>query len=375
MTHGRTLRRALPLVGEAASVWFRYNFLEPLRPAPSLPRAMHYISTHRCNARCAMCGIWKNQNPPSEELTPQALGSILADRLFSRMEYFGLSGGEPLLRRDLIQLSSTILETCTRLRRLSVTTNGLLPGRMESTLPELARLCRRAGVLLDVSVSVHGVGETLDRIYGVPASFERIEQTAGLLLHARTEGALTFSFNTVLLAENLESVRRLQGWARERGIPMSFVVGEQRQRFFTEGLESAFLETKGNPELIGFLASQAEDPAQSTVQAVKYRELVRVLEGRGPRRLSCYYAMGGLLLGFDGRLYYCSHSREIGDCTVRPAYDLYYDPGNLRYRTQALFGAECHTCPPYTRTRWEIEKDLPRMLLASVRRRMGRAAR
>ncbi|HHQ49559.1 MAG TPA: radical SAM protein [Acidobacteria bacterium] len=371
----RTLRRALPLAGEAATVWLRYNFVEPLRSTPSLPRAMHYISTHRCNARCAMCGIWKNQNAPDEELSPEGLRAILGDRLFARMEYFGLSGGEPFLRRDLVELVVAILESCTRLKRLSITTNGLLPERVERTLPAIASRCRKAGVLLDVSVSVHGMDEVLDRIYGVPGAFDRIERTTGTLARMRAEGALTFSFNCVLLAGNLDSVRRLQEWARQREIPIAFVMGEQRERFFTEGLEEAFLDPAAGSELLAFLSERAEDPSLSAVQAEKYRELVRVLEGRGPRRLSCYYAMGGLLLGFDGRLYYCSHSREIGDCTRRSAYEIYTDPANLKYRRRELFGAECRTCPPYTRTRWEIEKDLPRMLLASLRRRIGRPAR
>jgi hypothetical protein len=82
--------------------------------------------------------------------------------------------------------------------------------------------------------------------------------------------------------------------------------------------------------------------------------------------------MGGVLLGHDGRLYYCSHSDEIGDCLDRPPAEIYFDPGNLDYRVSALLRAECLHCPPYTRTRWEIEKDLPSMMVDVVRRRMTR---
>jgi len=52
----------------------------------------------------------------------------------------------------------------------------------------------------------------------------------------------------------------------------------------------------------------------------------------------------------------------------RPPREIYLDPENLAYRRAALLEDRCLRCPPYTRTRWEIEKDLPRMVAASLRR-------
>ena len=88
------------------------------------------------------------------------------------------------------------------------------------------------------------------------------------------------------------------------------------------------------------------------------KELIDMIEGRKHRSLSCYYAFSGFLLGYDGTLYYCSHSNGIGNCLKRSAYDLFYDPDNLRYRQATLIEKECGYCPPYTRTRMEMEKDL-----------------
>lgn len=372
MSRRRSARETISLGAEAASVWFRHNLVEPLRSQPGLPRAMHFISTHRCNARCVMCGIWKETGTRAEELSPEALSEILGDRLFSCMEYVGISGGEPFLRDDLAELSAVILERCRTVKRLSLTTNGLLTQRMRTVLPEIAERTRGAGALLDVSVSVHGMGETLAGIYGVAGAFEKIERTTGVLEELRDEGHLSFSMNCVLLSENLISAGKLRKWAEDRGIPLSFVVGEHRLRFRTEGLDGAFVGPDGQKPLIDFLRGLAEDPSQSSVSAAKYRELVAMLEGRKTRSLSCYYAMGGLLLGHDGRLYYCSHSKEIGSCLDRPPEEIYYDPSNLLYRTRDLLQTECRNCPPYTRTRWEIEKDLPRTLLEMTRHRFGR---
>ncbi len=375
MSPRRSLADTLSLGREALAVYLRYTLIERFRSAPPLPRAMDYLSTHRCNARCIMCGIWKAGDTSSEDLTPEELHSILADPLFSRIEYVGMSGGEPLLRNDLVPLVSVFFDRCHRLKRFSLTTNGLLPRRAASRLPVLAERARKAGILLDVCVSVHGTGETLSGIYGVPGAFEKIERTTEILGELRDSGLVTFSFNCVLLAGNLDNVRELVRWTAARNIPVTFVVGEQRKRFRTGGLEGAFVGLDRQPELLDFLRSVANDPAQGAPSAVKYRELADVLEGRRVRRLSCHYAMGGLLLGHDGTLYYCPHSRAVGNVRSQPPREIYFNPANLDYRRNELLGDRCRTCPPYTRTRWEIEKDLPRMMTAAVRRRLGRAFR
>lgn len=372
MSGRRTVPEALSLAAEAVTVYLQHNLVEPLRNAPSLPRAMHYLSTHRCNARCIMCGIWKEGDTAPEDLSPAELAVILADPLFSRMEYVGVSGGEPFLRDDLVPLLETFLTGCPRIKRLSLTTNGLIPQRAASLLPELADRVREAGVLFDVCVSVHGIGETLAGIYGVPRAFEKMERSVRVLQGLRERGQLTFSFNCVLLADNLNAVGDLTRWAGERDIPVAFVVGEQRDRFRTGGLEGSFIGVDRRRDLLAFLRTIADDPAQGAPSSVKYRELADILEGLGTRRLSCYYAMGGLLLGHDGTLYYCPHSDAVGSCREREPRAVFYDRDSLDYRRNELLRTKCLHCPPYTRTRWEIEKDLPRMAFAALRRRLPR---
>jgi MoaA/NifB/PqqE/SkfB family radical SAM enzyme len=332
---------------------------------------MHYIPLHRCNARCVMCGLWKETGTRRHELSPGDLAGILSDRLFSRLEYVGISGGEPFLRADLTELCGAFLGRCPTIKRLSLTTNGLLTDRMAETLPEIAGLAATKGVLVDVSVSVHGMDTTLDAVYGLDRAFARIERTVELLEKLRDDGRLSFSMNCVVLAANLADAPRLRRWARSRGIHLSFVIGEHRDRFRTDGLDDAFVADGDRQAMIGFLRKLAQDPDEPVTSAQKYLEIVSVLEGRGTRSLACYYAMGGVLLGYDGRLYYCSHSREIGSCGDRPAHDIYYDADNLQYRRSELIGSECRTCPPYTRTRWEIEKDLLRVVAGAVRKRLG----
>jgi MoaA/NifB/PqqE/SkfB family radical SAM enzyme len=326
-----------------------------------------------------MCGIWKEKIPPNTELTLEELDRTLSDKLFSDLEYAGISGGEPFLRRDLPEVVELFNKHCPRLKRISITTNSLVPGRMAKTLDKLVVYAKANDLLLNVSVSCHGLDETLDTIYGVDGSFSRMEQAFDLLDAYRSKGALSFSINTVLLRSNLDTADKLATWADDRKIPISFVLGEQRDRFYNQEQDAVFIGADQKDNLLDFLDNRSGNLSLTNLSPLRYREIIRIIMGTGERTLPCYYALGGVLLGNDGTLYYCSHSEALGNCLENSAHDIYYNPKNLHYRKNALLGKECKTCPPYTLTRWELQTNIfnvlrivgvekAKKLLASLRR-------
>jgi MoaA/NifB/PqqE/SkfB family radical SAM enzyme len=319
-----------------------------------------------------MCGIWKKERDKSEDLTVSEWDTIFDDRLFLMIEFAGINGGEPFLRPDLPDLLMLLHKHTPRLRRLSITTNGMIPDPMEKTLEHLVPYCCDNGLLLDISVSMHGLGEIFERITGVPRAVEKTLKTFSILKPLREEEKLTMSINAVLLRENLGQARHLAAWAEEQQIPISFVVGEQRQRFHNKDMADAFVSNVERPKLLAFLKEMGSDLSLRKLHAMRYRDLVRMMENGAPRSMPCYYAVGGFVLGHNGELYYCPHSRSIGNCRDRSAWDIYYDPLNLAYRRQDLLGRECRVCPPYTLTRWEIEvhahKVAAELVMEPVRR-------
>lgn len=107
-------------------------------------KALRVSVTDRCNFRCAYCMpresfgadyafLPRNQILDFEEI-------VRLVRLFVSLgvEKVRLTGGEPLLRRDLPELVA-MLRTIGGLRELTLTTNGVL-------LPDLARPLRTAGL-------------------------------------------------------------------------------------------------------------------------------------------------------------------------------------------------------------------------------------
>ncbi|HEX2698123.1 MAG TPA: radical SAM protein, partial [Anaerolineales bacterium] len=80
--------------------WYRLPARQ--RGKTGLPVVLNLPITDNCNSRCVMCDVWKNKS--SGELSAEELGRILCDPLFKHIEHVGVSGGEPTLRADLVQL-------------------------------------------------------------------------------------------------------------------------------------------------------------------------------------------------------------------------------------------------------------------------------
>ena len=131
------------------------------------PLFASYNVTSRCNMRCVFCEWWKNDIP--ELSTKQALETI--DAVCSLgVPFFDLSGGEPLLRKDLTILAKRVSShRCL----VSMNTNG--------TLLDENRIDEVASVFDMVVVSLDGPKEVHDKIRGVPGTYEKAIKAIELL--------------------------------------------------------------------------------------------------------------------------------------------------------------------------------------------------
>jgi len=345
---------------EFASNFVKYNWLSRFRRSPFLPKAVLIYVTYRCNARCVMCGIWKPHefSDAKTELSPAELERILSDRLFSEVEYVNINGGEPTLRYDLVDMVRAIVTALPRVKDLSMNSNGLLSDRLASTVEQILAVCRPMNIHFSLAISVHDVGESLDDIFRVPGAFSRVERTLEAL--KLLEGpSFTLSLNCVVTNANANHLGELLEWCKQRNLYVNFVLGEVRERFFNQDtVEQTAIQGTARTETIGFFRRLAQNRSLINTNAFRYNCLANMLERGEKRDVACYYAMGGLILGSHGNLYYCSHSKEIGNCREQSAYEIYFAKDNLQYREQSLMRNECLYCPPNSLTRLQLQKDL-----------------
>jgi cyclic pyranopterin phosphate synthase len=179
------------------------------------PISLRISVTDRCQYRCAYC------------TTADGDACTRSDDLLGREEIiafvrmvageFGLSkvhltGGEPLLRREIVRLIRMLRDAA--VPDIALTTNGQL-------LEELAVPLRRAG-LDRVNVSVDSLDPaTYRELNGVDASLERTLRGVDAAMSA---GLAPVKINTVLLrGRNLAEVPRLVRWAAGKGCQIRFI--------------------------------------------------------------------------------------------------------------------------------------------------------
>ncbi len=143
--------------------------------------------TDRCNLRCSYCAVHS---------TPQDSRPLRRDEVRRLVSIFGrlgirrvrLTGGEPTLRRDLLDVVADVRST-PGIEEIALTTNGF-------RLEELAAPLRAAGVSrLNVSFDTLD-GDRLERICGRPVRIERL--LAGI--EAATRARFTsVKLNTVVM--------------------------------------------------------------------------------------------------------------------------------------------------------------------------------
>ncbi|MES1179154.1 MAG: radical SAM protein [Myxococcales bacterium] len=157
--------------------------------------------TRRCNLRCQHC--YSSSGPAeSAELSVDSLERFLGDAAEEGFNCVGISGGEPLVYRELPRLLSFArgigLQT-------SVTTNGLLldARRLASIAPHVSLLAS----------SLDGTPKSHDRMRGLPGAFERL---CARLSEVRAAG-LPFGFIFTLTLTNLDELAWIADFTVSQG--------------------------------------------------------------------------------------------------------------------------------------------------------------
>lgn len=79
--------------------------------------------TRRCNSICPMCSIWKTPSKPKDELTIEEIENIFKDLKSYGIKHVFLQGGDPLLRKDILQIIELLIDLGFN---PTLITNGLL---------------------------------------------------------------------------------------------------------------------------------------------------------------------------------------------------------------------------------------------------------
>lgn len=166
--------------------------------------------TNRCNENCLYChhdGMVSSK----EEMTPDELYTIckIAKRIGVRK--IRLSGGDPLIRKDIVEIVEKIASL--DFKDISLTTNGVLLGKYAEDL-------KNAG-LDRVNVSL----DTLDRdTYKHVTSMDYLNEAKEGILKAVEVGLYPVKINMVVMKDlNTHEIRDMFNFCKENGMILQLI--------------------------------------------------------------------------------------------------------------------------------------------------------
>ena len=177
-------------------------------------RDMRVSLTDRCNLRCTYCmphdfAAWM---PSADLLTTDELITIIKVAVEEGIDQIRLTGGEPMLRPDIVEIVSRI-SSIENAPKLSMTTNGLALARLAQPLVDAG--LRRINISLD----------TLDKAtFKKMTHRDRIEDVFAGIAAAKAAGLTPVKINTVLMrgVNDGEAISLLK-WALAEGLNLRFI--------------------------------------------------------------------------------------------------------------------------------------------------------
>lgn len=183
------------------------------------PKEATIAVTYRCNSRCTMCNIWQidthDELPASEySKLPRSLRTI------------NITGGEPFLREDLVDVVRKVHEVSPR-SRIVVSTNGFLTDRIAKKMVQIMDYHHDLGI----GVSIDGIGEVHDRVRGVKGAYQKALATVEAM---KEIGLKDIRIATTLTDQNADQIMSLHDLSVRLSVEFSITYAHNSEIFFNK---------------------------------------------------------------------------------------------------------------------------------------------
>lgn len=290
--------------------------------------------TRRCNLRCVHCYSQSEDRGYSGELSLDEGKRLIDDLAGFGSPVILFSGGEPLIRPDILDL---IRYATQKGRRAVLSTNGTL------ITPTLSEKLKDIG-LSYVGISLDGLQKVHDSFRGIPGTFERVMAAIKNCQDVGLKVGLRFTINK----RNFEDIPGIFDLVEEKGIPRicfyhlvyagrgTDLVNEDLDHVRTREVVDLILDRtralhdKGQPVEVLTVDNHADGPYtylrltnEDPQRAAEVLELLQMNEGNNSGRgIGC--------VSWDGSVHADQFWRHhsFGNVRQRPFSEIWTDPSD-----------------------------------------------
>lgn len=273
----------------------------------------------------------------------QEIQRIFSDKTLSRdVKRVNLTGGEPTLREDIVDIVRCLVKSCKRLRSIDIPTNGIDTLKVVDKFERILAAVLPYKVRVSGTVSIDGVGPVHRRVRGLSADFNRIEQTLRRLKElAELYPYFSLGINTTVSQANASDLDEMLRYAESVGIGINFTLAAISDIGVdsVSERESFELSEAKKQELLKFFGHLLE---QKKLHA-PYGEFILQWLKTGQRSLPCSFRKGKtILIEPDGETYACGNFKDfkIGNIALDPFEKI----RRKGYSFEDQFARHCPTC-------------------------------
>ena len=291
--------------------------------------------TDKCNLRCIDCyqeQYTRKGELPLEKLYEACTNLFQAVKKWNKKLTINLTGGEPLMRDDVWELTEYLNTSCC-VSELGLITNGTL---LDKHLPFL----KKFGKLKTIYVSLDGVSpETNDSIRGA-GTYEKTIENIRLLLKYRVPVTIMFT----LMKKNLVDAEKLHDFALALGVD-GYII----ERFIPLGRGLKISAEVVNGEELNRLYETIFRKCAADYNPrdmVKYRAIRFDFLKDDILAAECIVARDGMALLPDATVLPCRRfNLPVGNLMEKPFYEIWENSEILNaLRNKKNLKGRCSTC-------------------------------
>jgi MoaA/NifB/PqqE/SkfB family radical SAM enzyme len=273
--------------------------------------AVSIIST--CNSRCLTCNIWRDHTPgEGRDFTLEEFDKTF--RSLGRMPFwFTVSGGEPFMRKDIVEICKSLYDHC-RPAQINIPTNSLVWRPLAERVAAIADYCRDSQLVINLSLD--GVGEKHDEVRGIKGNFDKV-MLVYRQLKALERPNLTVGIHSVISRFNVDHFPQLHDFVVNELRPDSFIseIAEERVELGTVGTGI----TPSGPDYARAVDLMTEASAYRAhhgqsrfIQAFRrtYYQLVKQFLAKDAQMVPCYAGWASAHIAPNGDVWTCAVRAE-----------------------------------------------------------------
>jgi len=333
----------LRLAGQLVKNGLRFRYLK-WTGRPGRPQAVSLEITHHCIARCIMCNIWRI---PREvpDLPMADWIRLLSSDLFSDLRELDITGGEPFVRNDLLDLFQGICElkqgNLAALKSIAITTNGFLTGRVLEYTEKILQMLEDNHIDLVMVCAMDAIGEIHEKVRNYPNAWSNVNETIQGLKRLREEYSnLVVGLKTTVLPINVGELEGLARYADSNGlftIISPFIITDARY-LNPDRADDLVFRQEDIEKMIEFYQSEMFRWSYHRDALVKYLET-------GIMKKPCSCGFNYFFVRYNGELYLCPLINiSFGNIKETPVTDIFFSEKASRFRRKAGRLPECRRC-------------------------------